>query len=243
MDQAEEEKELFAIRQLATSRAREFIDSRSDKILRDHECLLEVFSYDDRSLSIETFSALEEILTEAIRFNIVGSDASVANDLFKPYGLLNSAKKKIDFCRVFGLIPKMIYDQFELFRLVRNEFAHKVAVRSFQDTRFDKHFKSIRKHRRSVQTVFDSYFAAKPAVDRRRAEGLYKSNRRFIYEMEFCHLHNYVFDCIVFAFAHQKYGVLYEDILTDHDSQPELAKKSKMLAARMLIASLDHAMR
>jgi hypothetical protein len=102
-----------------------------DKLSKDE---LEAFySQDsDRSKAIVLATIVENHLTEAIKISL-RPDSAVANELFQPSGPLGNFGTKIRMAYMGGLIGKQLQNDLLIVNKVRNEFAHKLSVKTFED--------------------------------------------------------------------------------------------------------------
>jgi len=85
----------------------------------------------DRGAAILAGSFAENALGHYLRFRM--RDEKVANELFAPLGPLASFSQRIAIGYAFGLIPKKLYDDFDLIRRIRNHFAHHPLDATFAD--------------------------------------------------------------------------------------------------------------
>ena len=131
--------------------------------------------YDDsphRGLGIPLPTILENRLTEILKI-AMRRDAAIEKELFRVGGPLGDFGVKIQLAYMLGLIAKETFRDLDLLRKIRNDFAHKVKIKSFEDERISSRIKSthvyktliaLRKRRR-----FDPQ-RAEPAGDKLMAQ-------------------------------------------------------------------------
>jgi hypothetical protein len=86
---------------------------------------------DARVVAIVALSYLEEYLERAIYHKMPGLNADLKDKLFKGYGPLSTMSAKIDVAAALNLIPHVCRKDYILLTRVRNRFAHKLSVTSF----------------------------------------------------------------------------------------------------------------
>jgi hypothetical protein len=87
---------------------------------------------EDRTAAILGASYLQDRLTDAIKARLV-TDNEVHSKLFKGYGPLSSFGAKIDLAYLMKIVPRELRDKLHIIRDVRNRFAHRLDVNSFDD--------------------------------------------------------------------------------------------------------------
>lgn len=95
-----------------------------------------------RGLGIALPTILENRLTEALKI-VMRRDATIEKDLFRGPGALGSFAVKIQLAYMLGLIAKDTYRDLDILRKVRNDFAHNVKVKTFDDQRISNRIKSM----------------------------------------------------------------------------------------------------
>jgi len=86
----------------------------------------------DRALGIALPAILDNRITEILR-TAMRQERKVADDLLKPDGALGNFAVKIDVAFMFGLISKETRRDLRLIVRIRNSFAHRVEIRTFDD--------------------------------------------------------------------------------------------------------------
>jgi hypothetical protein len=83
----------------------------------------------DRGAAILAGSFTEHALGRYLRFRM--KDPKVADDLFAPMAPLANFAQRIAIAYAFGLIPEILYRDFDIIRRIRNHFAHHPMDASF----------------------------------------------------------------------------------------------------------------
>jgi mannitol operon repressor len=97
----------------------------------------------DRGAALFSASILDDVLKAILAAFLI--DSSISNELFNHTKPLGSFSSRQDFCYALGLISKVEYDQCNLVRKIRNEFAHtsQVAI-DFNSGKVSKHCTTLR---------------------------------------------------------------------------------------------------
>jgi DNA-binding MltR family transcriptional regulator len=97
----------------------------------------------DRGCVIFSASLLDEGLENLIRACCHADAPSIkssVNPLFQTYAPLSTFSGKIQLCYAFRLIPKILRDDLELVRKMRNDFAHNYGPIDFNDPKCRQRF-------------------------------------------------------------------------------------------------------
>lgn len=86
----------------------------------------------ERLTRFQAASYLEERLTSALKARFV-SNNTVHNKVFKNYGPLSTFTAKIDIAYLLKIFPEQGRASFHTIREIRNRFAHRLDVNSFDD--------------------------------------------------------------------------------------------------------------
>lgn len=89
----------------------------------------------DRSASVVVAALLDSILSQAYLWALNPKLKGGIGRLFEPNGPLSTLSGKIDFAYALHWISGHAYKDAHLIRRIRNEFAHKVAARTFDNAK------------------------------------------------------------------------------------------------------------
>jgi hypothetical protein len=101
--------------------------------------------YDDsphRGPGIALPTILENRVTEMLKF-AMRRDAAIEKELFRGSGALGDFGVKIQLAYMLGLIAKETYSDLDILRRIRNDFAHNVKIKSFDDESISNRIKSM----------------------------------------------------------------------------------------------------
>ena len=99
---------------------------------RDRQLLTTLTKGSDRDAAILGGSILEELLNRLLRKKLVQS--SIFKDAIEnSNGSLSTFSNKIQLSYLMGLISKKMYDNLNIVRKIRNEFAHEIVGSSFEN--------------------------------------------------------------------------------------------------------------
>jgi len=101
--------------------------------------------YDDsphRGPGIALPTILENRTTEMLKL-AMRRDTAIAKDLFRASGALGSFGIKIQLAYMLGLITKDTYRDLDILRKIRNDFAHNVGIKTFDDPQISSRIKSM----------------------------------------------------------------------------------------------------
>jgi DNA-binding MltR family transcriptional regulator len=85
-----------------------------------------------RTMAIALPVIIENHLTAILR-KIMRPDTAVANELFQPSGPLGNFGAKIRLGYMLGLLAPATYKDLLTINKIRNEFAHRLTVKTFDD--------------------------------------------------------------------------------------------------------------
>jgi DNA-binding MltR family transcriptional regulator len=97
-----------------------------------NEITNEIKESNDRACIILASSFIEELLRNILDEYLLKDNKS-DKEIFDRFGPLSSFSAKIKMSYRLGLISKKEYTQIELFRKIRNKFAHELKCKSFND--------------------------------------------------------------------------------------------------------------
>jgi DNA-binding MltR family transcriptional regulator len=123
-----------AIYNARVTHSRKIISDLDLPIARITETLYEIRDCgDDRSAVITLFALIEDLLINLMKRNMNQNLKGGLDRLFQHHNLLGTASSRIAMCAAIGWISPELHNDLELIRKMRNEFAHKVRVRSLTD--------------------------------------------------------------------------------------------------------------
>lgn len=93
----------------------------------------EIKNSNDRGCSILAASIFDELLGNILKVFLI-EDLKSDNDLFNAFGPLSTFSSKIKISYRLGLISKKEFKQLEIFKKIRNKFAHQLTSKSFADS-------------------------------------------------------------------------------------------------------------
>ena len=114
----------------------------------EEDAAAEIESDSDRASAIVVGTIVETRLEIALKAHLKNSSIA-KKKMFKPSGPLGSFDAKIDLAYLMEIVSKDAYDDLNLIREIRNDFAHDLDIRSFESKRildFTKQFKLIHTH-------------------------------------------------------------------------------------------------
>ena len=92
-----------------------------------------LFEESDRGCALMAAAFIEEKIGELLRAFCIENKKSYER-LFENNGALATFSSKIDLAFLLGLIPKNIFDDLQLLRKIRNDFAHNASLITFEST-------------------------------------------------------------------------------------------------------------
>lgn len=102
----------------------------------------------DRAAGIVAGSITETRLAEALKSRLKNDKPGIVADLFQPSGALGSFRTKIDLSYLMGLISDVAFKDLTIIKNIRNDFAHKLNVDTFD-------FQSIRDRCMNLSMIED----------------------------------------------------------------------------------------
>jgi hypothetical protein len=97
------------------------------------EVMKEFFDTTDRSAGILGVALIEESLDRALKFHLHGHrHKGVFKQMFSMHGALGAFGAKIDLGLLIGMYSEQVQTELTTMCKIRNEFAHKMYVQSFE---------------------------------------------------------------------------------------------------------------
>jgi hypothetical protein len=97
----------------------------------DEKALLASIDFDsDRSVAVMVGSMIEARIKKALVARLK-RDKAIEGRMFSASGALGTFSAKIDLAKLFGLISEAAYKDLIIFKDIRNDFAHKLWIRTF----------------------------------------------------------------------------------------------------------------
>lgn len=124
-------KELSELKEHAENLIIEHFPQLHDSLKYNEKIRLSLMNESDRSVSLIAVSYLESHLEKVLKLRLLGGNAHLKKcfGFNGPFGTFSS---KIDIALCLGIINKAIYNEINIFRKIRNIFAH-----SYDDISFD----------------------------------------------------------------------------------------------------------
>jgi DNA-binding MltR family transcriptional regulator len=123
-------------------RSAAFVVWRLDNIA-DSETIEEIAGLSDRSGAIVATTLLENYVFKALR-RVMCDDEKFVKKLFDRQGLLTNFGARIRLLRALGLVTNEGYCDLDLICKIRNAFAHKTEVRTFDHQEIAKHCRELK---------------------------------------------------------------------------------------------------
>lgn len=86
---------------------------------------------DDRTIAIVCMAHIEDALAELLRANLAGINSQIEKPLFAPGGPLSTFGNKVVLAQAMELIYPAFASELSRMASIRNKFAHKLTVTSF----------------------------------------------------------------------------------------------------------------
>lgn len=86
----------------------------------------------DRVTAIVSAAYIETHLTDLIRERMNGLTPEISNRMFGDFGYLNEFARKLDLAFALQILPAMLFEDARLIGRIRNKFAHRLEVDSFE---------------------------------------------------------------------------------------------------------------
>jgi hypothetical protein len=195
-------------RTLLTNLARaqiEAIEFPKDKIASVFDAAL---TASDREAAIVIACLIDDLLIEFLRGKMTGEVPAGHKSLFKANAIFGSQDNRVSLLAAFGWITKKTLSNLTAVRKIRNEFAHNVDMRSFDDepicnyvSNMDTHEKLILKHKPENQSLI-------------------LTNRQLFLVRSPCALLHLFFDLYAFQAA-SHFHIDPRSILVSHDQMPK----------------------
>lgn len=96
----------------------------------------------DRAIAITLPVLLETLLEEALRINL-RPDKGIAAEFFRPSGPLGNFGAKARMAYMMDIIKPELYKDLLIITKIRNEFAHKLEIKTFDDPVIRQWVKSL----------------------------------------------------------------------------------------------------
>lgn len=113
----------------------------------------EIKNSNDRGCSIVAASFFDELLGNILKANLI-KDLKSDDDLFKGFGPLSTFSAKVKISYRLGLISAKEFKQLEIFRKIRNKFAHQLTSKSYDDLDLKDLINNLRVERELIPIAF-----------------------------------------------------------------------------------------
>lgn len=107
------------------------------KFLQEHQ------KESDRGCALIIASNLDNRLSELINSFFINIGEKQKKEIFDGNGCLSSFSSKINICHALGLIPKNEFDDLNIIRKIRNDFAHNEGGIRFTDQNMEDRCNSL----------------------------------------------------------------------------------------------------
>jgi len=124
--------------------------SWSVKSNAEADAIRRLSSGDDHTAAIIAATIVEARLEDALKTKFQ-RDAAIEKEMFRTSGPLGSFSAKIKLAFLIGLISKEAYNDLDIFKDIRNRFAHWVDVESFKSS----NIKSLTDRLRLIEKHFE----------------------------------------------------------------------------------------
>lgn len=105
---------------------------------------------DDRTISILLFSLIDDTILHAMSHHINKKMLSAKKNIFSNQNLLSSANDRITMAYALNWITDSVFHDLDLFRKIRNRFAHNIDIHSLDEEPVKGWLTSIQTHEEIV---------------------------------------------------------------------------------------------
>jgi DNA-binding MltR family transcriptional regulator len=126
-----------------------FIEKNADFKIRQKELVSTLLLESERGSVLAATALIEEDLEILLRKSFTVEKPKIkkiVDPLFSGFGPLSTFSAKIKLSYVIGLIDKQLYEDIEIFRDIRNHFAHTYRAATFEDQTVKDKLKKIGAH-------------------------------------------------------------------------------------------------
>lgn len=101
----------------------------------------------DRGTAIVVVSYIEELIEEKLITFLNKGDEKIQKTLFERNGSFSTFSSKIDFLYCIGVVSSQVYRDLDLFRKIRNEFAHGRPWLDFDDEKMMNRIRELNSYK------------------------------------------------------------------------------------------------
>ncbi|MEA2893501.1 MAG: hypothetical protein QOI05_4294 [Bradyrhizobium sp.] len=108
---------------------------------------------------LTSITVIEELLEAALMARMMPLTKKLRARLFDGYGPLNTLAAKADVAYAFHILSERDYDDMQIIRKIRNEFAHSREPLGFEVKRIEQMVSRLSKPKATCESAYQSYFA------------------------------------------------------------------------------------
>jgi hypothetical protein len=124
----------------------------------EREAHREIEESHDRAAAVVAAAFVEDRLATALKARL-HQDETITDNMFRSSGPLGTFKAKIDLAYLVGLCSKQAHSDLEIIRRIRNEFAHELTTKTFENQRvkdLTTNFELIKTRRMTLRSPDDA---------------------------------------------------------------------------------------
>lgn len=159
---------------------------------------------DDRTRCILAFALMDDLVIYLMKRNMNPKFKGGLSKIFEYPAMLSSASDRFNLASALGWIADETRNDLDLFRKMRNHFAHKVTARSFADDPIAGWLSSMNSPKSAVEQMKEALVIHNPRINVRNADS-YEKHELFILNITFL-VKRTVEEILAFPIA-QKYFV------------------------------------